>query len=216
VAVARGLGASEHQVENIRIAARLHELGIVCLPEDEDKEVFRYEQGVRDQSRHPLIGEMLLKGLPGFEMVADILRHLHENVDGTGIPDRLSGERIPLGSRIVSAASYFDHRLMVMEEMKPHDVLALMERKGGSLFDEKVLGMLRDYVGGHDRYEKQNAYECTVFALQEGMELASDIYSESGINLLRHGTVLTKDMLTRVQKFHNVDPIIGMVRVKAK
>ncbi|MBT5375704.1 MAG: hypothetical protein HOL15_02705 [Nitrospinaceae bacterium] len=56
--------------------------------------------------------------------------------------------------------------------------------------------------------------ECSVFALAEGMELASDIFSESGINLLRKGTVLDQETLGKILRFHNVDPITGIIKVK--
>jgi len=46
------------------------------------------------------------------------------------------------------------------------------------------------------------------------MELASDIFSESGINLLRKGTVLNQETLDKILKFHNVDPISGIIKVK--
>jgi hypothetical protein len=53
-----------------------------------------------------------------------------------------------------------------------------------------------------------------VFALKEGMELASDIYSESGINLVRQGTVLDRDLVNQILKFNNLDPVAGQVKVK--
>jgi hypothetical protein len=55
--------------------------------------------------------------------------------------------------------------------------------------------------------------DCSVFALAAGMELAVDIISASGINLLRKGTVLDQDTLDKILKFHNVDPISGIIKV---
>jgi hypothetical protein len=46
------------------------------------------------------------------------------------------------------------------------------------------------------------------------MELASDIYSESGINLLRKGNILDKEILEKLIKFHNVDPVAGTIKIK--
>jgi len=56
--------------------------------------------------------------------------------------------------------------------------------------------------------------DCNVFTLKEGMELASDIYSESGISLLRKGTVLDQEMINKILKFNNVDPVAGNIKIK--
>ena len=56
---------------------------------------------------HPVIGERILRAIPGMGSVARIVRHEHERFDGTGYPDRLAGEEIPLGSRIILACDAY-------------------------------------------------------------------------------------------------------------
>jgi len=213
VFVAEKLGLSEHQVQNIKTAAEIHELGIVSLPTEKKIDEAVDEKSGRKFTNHPLVAEMLLKAFPGFELVSNIIRHLHENVDGTGIPDHLAGDRIPAGSRIISAASYYDHALTGDYKRTPTEAYAQMENEAGVMFDEKIVSLIGEWIEKQSP-EKENTVECSVFALKEGMELASDIYSESGINLLRRGTVLKRDMLNRILKFHNMDPIVGTVRVR--
>jgi response regulator RpfG family c-di-GMP phosphodiesterase len=213
--IARKMDLTDFQVQNIKTAARLHELGIIALPTQEKRdEAAEAEQG-RVASTHPLVGEMLLKGYPGFEVVADIIRHLHENVDGSGSPDKLIGERIPIGSRIISAASFFDHS-RVVDPAKP--LLAIMERmdeEAGAVFDDLVLQYLGDYIQSQEEKSGRDQFmECSVFGLAEGMELATDLYTESGINLLRKGTVLSQEIINKVLRFHNVDPITGNIKIK--
>ena len=111
--IAEKLGLTEYQIRNVKSAARLHELGIVAMPTVEKRKEAVNEEELdyikdKPKTHHPLVGEMLLKEFPGFEMVAEIIRHLHENVDGSGSPDGMFGDRIPMGSRIVAAASYFE------------------------------------------------------------------------------------------------------------
>lgn len=215
VYIANKIGLPEQQVQNIKTAALIHELGIVSLPNEKQMEEAVDELSNRSFTHHPLVAEMLLKSFPGFELVSNIIRHLHENVDGSGIPDNLAGERIPIGSRIVSLASYFDHALMTSGSDKKEQSLAKVEDQAGLMFDEKLVGVLGDWIDEQDP-QKQSTVDYNIFALKEGMELASDIYSESGINLLRKGTVLKKDLLNRILKFHNVDPILGSIKVKRK
>ena len=185
------------------------------MPDEKKIEEATDELSNRSFTHHPLVAEMLLKSFPGFELVSNIIRHLHENVDGSGIPDNLSGDRIPIGSRIVSLASYFDHALISGGQGKLEQAFAKVEDQAGLMFDEKLVGVLSDWIDEQNP-EKISTVDYNIFALKEGMELASDIYSESGINLLRKGTVLKKDILSRVLKFHNVDPILGSIKVKRK
>ena len=212
--IAEKMGLTDYQIRNIKTAARLHELGIVALPSVEKKEEAADEAKGRIFSNHPLVGEMLLKGFPGFELIADIIRHLHENVDGSGSPDGLYGDRIPVGARIISAASYYDHVNVSNPELSPAQVLEKMEQKAGIIFDETALAHLSQYALSQDDSGEEKTLDCTVFTLADGMELASDIFSKSGINLLRKGTIVNSEILTKLLKFHNVDPIAGTIKVK--
>jgi response regulator RpfG family c-di-GMP phosphodiesterase len=212
--IATKMELSESHIQNVYTAARLHELGIVSLPRNENVDEVVNEVKSRKYTNHPLVGEMLLKGFPGFEMTADIIRHMHENVDGSGNPDGLVGDRIPVGSRIVSAASYYDHARLANMDKQPSEVLKIVEAEAGTLFDENVVSWLGTYLETQNDKSQEKAVECSVFALEEGMELFSDIYSESGINLLRKGTIINKDILGKILKFNNVDPIVGNIKVK--
>ncbi|PIQ97609.1 MAG: hypothetical protein COV67_03375 [Nitrospinae bacterium CG11_big_fil_rev_8_21_14_0_20_56_8] len=214
VYIAEKLDLTDYQIRNVKTAARLHELGIVALPTQEKRDEAMDEIKGRKLSNHPLVGEMLLKGFPGFEMVADIIRHLHENVDGSGTPDGLYGDRIPVGARIISAASFFDHARIANKDLTSAEILEKMDEKTGLAFDEQVMAFLVEYIRASGSSKEEKSMECSVFALSEGMELASDIYSESGINLLRKGTVINQEILNQILKFHNVDPIAGSIKVK--
>lgn len=212
--IARKMNLTEFQMQNIRTAARLHELGIVALPTQEKRDEAIDEGKSRLFSTHPMVGEMLLKSYPGFEVIADIIRHLHENVDGSGSPDGLFGDRIPIGSRIVSATSYFDHSRIADPERQPDKIVEEMEERSGTVFDEKVLHFLGEYLDTELAPGGGQTVECSVFGLAEGMELANDLYSESGINLLRKGTVMDQDIISKVLRFHNMDPIAGNIKIK--
>jgi HD-GYP domain-containing protein (c-di-GMP phosphodiesterase class II) len=184
----------------------------VGLPKDK-KELALDEERGRAQSPHPLVGEMLLKSHPGFELIADIVRHLHENVDGSGTPDGLYGDSIPVGSRIVSVASFYDHEITANPRLGVKGALAKMEEKRSVIFDDTVLNLLEEYLNTAAG-ESEKTVDCTVFTLVEGMELASDVNTASGINLLRKGTILNREILGKIMKFNNVDPITGPIKVK--
>jgi response regulator RpfG family c-di-GMP phosphodiesterase len=215
VFIAQKMKLPQDVIESLRTAARLHELGIVSLPRDETVEEALDEGRSRPVTSHPMVAEMLLKGFAGFEPVAELIRHMHENVDGSGKPDGLAGEQIPLGSRILSAASFYDHYMVAHPDSSILEVLKKVEQSNGTWFDENVVSFLSDYALSQGQSSDEKTLSCSVFALKEGMVLASDIYSESGINLLRKGTVLDRDMVSKILNFNNVDPIAGQIQVKS-
>ena len=215
VFIAQKVRLSEDSIENLRTAARLHELGIVSLPRDETVEEALDEGKSRQVTSHPMVAEMLLKGFAGFKPVAELIRHMHENVNGSGKPDGLKGEQIPVGSRILSVASFYDHYMMAHPDCSLLEVLEKVEQASGIWFDENLVSFLSGYALSQNQSDDEKTVSCSVFALKEGMVLASDIYSESGINLLRKGTVLDRDMVNKILKFNNVDPIAGQVQVKS-
>jgi diguanylate cyclase (GGDEF)-like protein len=141
--VARTLGLSEDDVEQVRIAAGLHDVGKMAIPDailskpsslDEDEWAF-----VR---RHTTIGETILQAAPSLRHAARLVRASHERFDGAGYPDGLAGEDIPLGSRIIFVCDAFD----AMRSQRPYspalsfeEALAELRRCAGSQFDPLVV-----------------------------------------------------------------------------
>jgi putative nucleotidyltransferase with HDIG domain len=107
--VARMLGVSEREQDLIHTAALLHDIGKFIFPDsilfadrkltDEEWEIVKL---------HPEQGAKLVRRIEGYGPVADIIHSHHERVDGRGYPHGLSGDDIPLGSRIISVADTFD------------------------------------------------------------------------------------------------------------
>ncbi len=145
--IARRLGADERAVELARLAGNLHDLGKLAIPE----EILRKPSTLSDAERlmlerHPQIGFKMLESL-GAEPVAEWVLHHHERWDGAGYPNRLSGDQIPLGARIVFVADAYD--AMTSERAyrsarDKQDALAELERCSGTQFDPAVVRALAD------------------------------------------------------------------------
>ena len=108
--------------------------------------------------QHTLIGERILNAAPALRPVARLVRSSHERWDGSGYPDGLAGEAIPLGSRIIAACDAYD---AIVSE-RPYDparpveeALAELRRHAGTQFDSGVVGALCDHV--RDSREQQAA-----------------------------------------------------------
>ena len=145
--IARRLGAEEPAIELTRLAGNLHDLGKLAIPED----VLRKPSTLSEVEklmleRHPQIGFRMLESL-GVQPVAEWVLHHHERWDGAGYPNKLAGDQIPLGARIIFVADAFDamtsdraYRRAIPER----DALAELERCAGSQFDPEVVKALAD------------------------------------------------------------------------
>jgi diguanylate cyclase (GGDEF)-like protein len=142
-AVGRRLQVPAPQLQTLRQAAELHDVGKLAIPEEilgkagpltEDEWEF-----IR---RHTLIGERILASAPALGAAAKIVRSTHERWDGSGYPDRLAGPEIPLGARIISVCDAFD----AMTSHRPYaaplpreEALRELFRCAGNQFDPKVV-----------------------------------------------------------------------------
>ena len=135
VDIARKLGLPESDVENIRMAALLHDLGKVMVPDDILKKPGRLSEEEMEVIRnHPSHGAKMIESIEPLKDAREIIRHHHEYYDGSGYPDGLKGEAIPLGARIIAVADAFD----AMTTNRPY-------RK--ALPMEKVIRELREFSG---------------------------------------------------------------------
>jgi diguanylate cyclase (GGDEF)-like protein/putative nucleotidyltransferase with HDIG domain len=135
-----GLDASE--VELVRLAGSLHDLGKLAIPE----EILRKPGPLNDAERlvlerHPQIGFRMLESL-GIEPVASWVLHHHERWDGTGYPHRLGAEEIPLGSRILLVADAYDAMTsdrVYRGRITHEQAVTELERCAGTQFDPRVV-----------------------------------------------------------------------------
>jgi diguanylate cyclase (GGDEF)-like protein len=145
--IARRLGADEPGIELTRLAGSLHDLGKLAIPE----EILRKPDSLDETERlmlerHPQIGFRMLESL-GVEPVAEWVLHHHERWDGAGYPNRLAGDKIPLGARIIFVADAYDamtSERAYSEALPQRDALAELERCAGTQFDPAVVKALAD------------------------------------------------------------------------
>ena len=103
------LGITGSDVAFLRRGALLHDLGKIGVPDNIlRKPTALSESEWATMRKHPEFGARIIAGIPFLEDVSLIVRHHHERWDGTGYPDRLRGEEIPLGARIFAVADSFD------------------------------------------------------------------------------------------------------------
>jgi two-component system cell cycle response regulator len=146
VDVARRLELPEHEIEQVRHAAELHDVGKVAIPDA----ILQKAGPLTDEEwrfvhEHTLIGARIISAAPALTHVAKLVRSSHERWDGTGYPDRLTANEIPIGSRIVSACDAFDAMVTnrpYREAVDLPQALEELKRCAGSQFDPTVVTAL--------------------------------------------------------------------------
>jgi diguanylate cyclase (GGDEF)-like protein len=148
--VAVRLGADDETVELTRLAASLHDLGKLAIPE----EILRKPGPLTEPERlvlerHPQIGFRMLESL-GVDPVAEWVLHHHERWDGTGYPDGMPGEEIPLGARIIFVADAYDAMTsdrVYRTRLSDPEAIAELERCAGSQFDPAIVAAFAAEMG---------------------------------------------------------------------
>jgi len=137
------LGLAEHEIKRVVIAAKLHDVGKLAIPDS----ILNSSEALADDEwqfmrQHTLIGEHILKAAPALSSAAPLVRASHERYDGTGYPDRLAGPAIPLAAQIIAVCDAYD----AMTSVRPYspaishtDAMIELRRCAGSQFDPKVV-----------------------------------------------------------------------------
>jgi putative nucleotidyltransferase with HDIG domain len=172
VNLARELGLPEAEVECIRVASLLHDVGKIGVPDN----ILTKPGPLTDQEfefirRHPALGADILANITVFGQEAHLVRYHHERWDGKGYPEGLAGEKVPLGSRIIQVADCMDAMLMDRVYKRGYPVermLAELERCAGTQFDPRLAAVAAQWcrtspdklvLPGRDLVPRLSVYE---------------------------------------------------------
>ena len=159
--IGRTLGLRRDELDELDRAAQLHDLGKLAVPDE-----ILSKPGPLDERewafvrQHTIVGERILRASPALRSVATIVRASHENWDGSGYPDGLAAEDIPLASRIIRACNAFvamtSHR-PYREALSVDDALNELMRRAGADFDPSVVRVLVARVRDEQGAETEQA-----------------------------------------------------------
>ena len=173
-AIGRRLGLEGVALDRLLAGSQLHDVGKVAVP----PEIFNKPGLLTADERaivgeHTVIGEGILRSVPEMAEVATIVRHSHEHWDGSGYPDGLSGEQIPLASRIILCADAFH----AIRSDRPYragraaaEALQELRACAGTQFDPAVVGALVEVA---ESVRRQEADPAVVTALPRSRRLVS-------------------------------------------
>jgi putative two-component system response regulator len=146
------LGLEEEDIVALRRGGVLHDLGKIVIPDEILKKGSHLtEDEWKIMKQHPIVGENICKPLKSLRRTLPIIRHHHEHWDGTGYPDGLRGERIPLLARIVQAVDVYD----ALRTARPYKAVlshseaekTMMAEADNGLWDKELVWHLFNMLG---------------------------------------------------------------------
>jgi putative nucleotidyltransferase with HDIG domain len=147
--IARRVGLSQEEIEEIRLAGLLHDIGKLQVPlHILDKPESLTAEEFETMKSHAAMGEKMLEPFQVKGIGRIVGRH-HERYDGKGYPDGLAGDKIPLGARIVAVAECFHEMVSELPYKSARtfeDALAELRRCSGTQFDPKVVAVFLDWL----------------------------------------------------------------------
>jgi len=198
------LGLDDAAAQDLLMAALLHDIGKIGLPDTVLNRPFNAMPAeVRAEvMKHPVTGQMVMLGVDQLKGAALLIRHHHEHYDGTGFPDGLAGLAIPLGARILAVVNDYDALLtglLVNRPLKPAEALAFITDNGSKRYDPQVAHafaammaeMLRDKIVDMPLRPAET---------RPGMMLTRDLVHRDGWLLLAKGHTLNAAVIEQLVK----------------
>jgi len=214
---AKELGIAGDELETIRVAALLHDIGKIGLPE---RVLFRSIATLSQEdqnlyAKHSIRGQMAIVNIRGLQSAGVLIRHHHEHYDGNGFPDMLKGDKIPFGARLIAYADFLEHSARTAGGGDiAETVMNRAEILSGSRLDPYLTRLFRKaskYVffsqtTGLKDISATIEVELKPKELHPGMVLSRSLISGTGILLLHDGTLLDDSLIHSIQSYFEMDP----------
>jgi len=217
--IAQDLCGDKRAVRDVEIAALLHDIGKIGVHDSaftKDSKFLNREER-ENIRRHPLLGYSVVKSFKGLESASLIIRHHHEKFGGSGYPDGLSGEDIPLGSRIIAVADRYDVLVNTRrygKSISPQETIEHLKRQTGTDFDPKVVqSFIRACESGEAGIRNEIEVEIEFDDMRPEMVISRDLRTVSGRLLMRKGAKITVSNIEKICNQQEFDPVIDGIFV---
>jgi len=227
--VASDIGMNDADVMTIRIAAKLHDIGKVGMPETC---LFKFPNEMTESenmiySRHPELGYNILINHPNFGEIAEIVLQHHEKLDGSGFPKFLTKDNIHIGAKIIGVVNYYHNQMHKRQRMrnesypgaaqynstssylqstrdKYSSTMNYLNRKSGILYESKIINV---FTGIMEAERKQiglrSVIRVAINALEPNMIIADDYFTSFGMLIAAKGETTTRENIRTLQRFYD-------------
>ncbi len=193
----------------IYIAGLLYEAGKIALPQkllrEPYDELSHHDQSLFDSFYQT--GADLLSEVDELIYVVEIIKHIPEHFDGSGLPEHLIGDDIPLGSRIIALVTSFDNIVIGRQQKTPVSVVEAknrLEKMAGSRFDPKLVSLYLDMLSIIPNSKAANLeFPIDLMQLKEGLTLTQDVTNSYSSVLLTKGTIIEQSHIDKLVKINN-------------
>ncbi|HEY3275500.1 MAG TPA: HD domain-containing phosphohydrolase [Syntrophorhabdaceae bacterium] len=210
--LAQRLELNKEARKSLIFAALMHEMGKVGLPDTLiDKNLRNVPTGLMPIfQQYATVGSMIISTITGYRDSAEAVYHQLENYDGTGAPEGLMGEQIPLGARVLRAILFAEE--LCADGGPVEAVVEGVRRNMHRVLDPRVANPLIEFL--LDRRKKEGGkMKLPLEGLKPGMVVAEDVYAASGVKLLPKGVQLQEKILSLLMERNRTDPIVGGVYI---
>ena len=221
--LARALDLPEEDILRIEVAALLHDVGKIGIPDNIVSKAAHLltKQQLVQLAQHVYIGRDLLRPIISLAEISQLIFSHHEHFDGKGYPKSLSGKAIPLGARIIAVTNNFDNLINKVHSRvndKYERSIRDINVKSGTILDPEITGVFIEMLTANrektSEEKKEDAF--TIDQLQPGMMLARDIYSTRGTNIIRKGQVLSDQHIKYIREFDRIEKVMGEIYVYSR
>ena len=204
VEMARELNLGEEQVEALRAAALLHDIGKLAVPEQIINKPGKLTPEEFEKMKvHPIVGAEILERVAFPYPVAPIVRSHHERWDGSGYPEGLAGEQIPIGARILAAVDCLD-ALASHRQYRPAlplgEAMEKVKEKSGSWFDPQIVSILQNRYIELERMAQMSEDTAQTMGLSRSVRVERGLAPAAGFERTEptHGFADNADFLTSI------------------
>jgi response regulator RpfG family c-di-GMP phosphodiesterase len=227
---------SQEQLRTLEIASLLHDIGRITLPGVSN---FAADFTERTQKQHylehPVRGQEILKFIPQLDNCSKIIRHHHENYDGSGFPDGIEEKTIPLESRIIHIADTYDKLHMTSKKLNhaienfiytkkispsemdrktliENSVMHSLQQNTFSLFDPDILKIMLDLMK-NQKLDYSVEIEVKPDQLQPGDLIAKDIVTLSGETIFEKQTIINDRKIEKINSVLKTETLREPVKI---
>ena len=204
IEVAKILNLDEEQIEALRAAALLHDIGKLAVPEQIINKPGKLTPEEFEKMKvHPIVGAEILERVAFPYPVAPIVRSHHERWDGSGYPEGLAGLDIPIGARILAAVDCLDalasHR-QYRQALPLSEAMAKVKEKSGTWFDPQVVEILDERYVDLERMAQMTEDPVATLGLSRSVRVERGLAPAAGFERTEptHGPVDNADFLTSI------------------
>ncbi len=202
------LGMTPSELEQLSTACLLCDLGKLTLPDTLTNSAYMTLESAEKAvyETHPVEADAALMALEPLEQAAKMIRSHRERHDGHGYPDRLSGDQIPLGARILAVVKDFSSLVrgqLLQERLSAEEAKKFLVHNKNVRYDSAVVDLyIKHLASGQSAHSNTDELKLAMENLRPGMVLTRDLVNGNGTLILSQGQALTSGLVAKLKRLH--------------